>query len=113
MVVFQHVGLIRRFLDRTRLIGTGRSSVWAFTLLLLAELILGVTLGGLTPKEVFLNHDPVSGTAYYLSLCVFALMGPGFSAASVDAARLDHTEDINDRDSRRPCHGYRGRRVSR
>ena len=48
--------------------------VVAFALLLLAELILGVTLGGLTPKEVFLNHDPVSGTAYYLSLCVFALM---------------------------------------
>jgi hypothetical protein len=48
--------------------------VVAFVLLLLAELILGVTLGGLTPKEVFLNHDPVSGTAYYLSLCVFALM---------------------------------------
>lgn len=48
--------------------------VVAFALLLLAELILGVTLGDLTPKEVFLNHDPVSGTAYYLSLCVFALM---------------------------------------
>ena len=64
----------RRFLTErdqsTRLI----VGVVAFALLLLAELILGVTLGGLTPKEVFLNHDPVSGTAYYLSLCVFALM---------------------------------------
>jgi len=48
--------------------------VVAFALLLLAELILGVTLGGLSPKEMFLNHDPVSGTAYYLSLCAFALM---------------------------------------
>jgi hypothetical protein len=48
-------------------------SVVAFALLLLAELILGVTLGGLTPKEVF-YHDPVSGTAYYLSLHAFALM---------------------------------------
>ena len=48
--------------------------VVGFALLLLAELILGMTLGGLTPKEVFLNHDPVSGTAYHLSLCVFALM---------------------------------------
>jgi hypothetical protein len=48
--------------------------VVGFALLLLAELMLGVTLGGLTPKEVFLNHDAVSGTAYYLSLCVFALM---------------------------------------
>ena len=35
---------------------------------------IAVTPGGLTPKEVFLNHDPVSGTAYFLSLCVFALM---------------------------------------
>ena len=33
-----------------------------------------MTLGGLTPTAVFTNHDPVSGTAYYLSLCVFALM---------------------------------------
>jgi hypothetical protein len=48
--------------------------VVAFALLLLAELILGVTLSGLSPKEMFLNHDPVSGTAYYLSLCAFALM---------------------------------------
>jgi hypothetical protein len=48
--------------------------VVAFALLLLAELLLGVTLGGLSPKEVFLNHDPVSGTAYYLNLCAFALM---------------------------------------
>jgi len=64
----------RRFLTErdqsTRLI----VGVVAFALLVLAELILGVTLGGLTPKEVFLNHDPVSGTAYYLSLCAFALM---------------------------------------
>ena len=64
----------RRFLterDQSTRLTVG---VVAFALLLLAELTLGVTLGGLTPKEVFLNHDPVSGTAYYLSLCVFALM---------------------------------------
>jgi len=64
----------RRFLterDQSTRLTVG---VVAFALLLLAELILGVTLGGLTPKEVFLDHDPVSGTAYYLSLCAFALM---------------------------------------
>jgi len=58
--------------------------VVALALLLLAELILGVTLGGLTPKAVFLNHDPVSGTAYYLSLCVFALMPWGLGRLGRD-----------------------------
>jgi hypothetical protein len=48
--------------------------VVALALLLLAELILGVTLLGLTPKDVFFNRDPVAGAAYYVSLCVFALM---------------------------------------
>jgi hypothetical protein len=48
--------------------------VTALVLLLLAELFVGVIILGLTPRDVFLNRDPVSGTAYYLSLCVFALM---------------------------------------
>jgi hypothetical protein len=46
----------------------------ALVLLLLAELILGVIVLGLTPTDVFLGRDPVSGTGYYLSLCAFALM---------------------------------------
>jgi hypothetical protein len=45
-----------------------------FYLLLIAELMLGATLRGLTPKDALLNREPVSGTAYYLSLWVFALM---------------------------------------
>src|SRR6185436_14027568 len=48
--------------------------VTALALLLLAELILGMLLLDLTPKEAFLGRDPVSGTGYYLSLCVFALL---------------------------------------
>jgi hypothetical protein len=48
--------------------------VSALALLLLAELILGMLLFDLTPKEAFLGRDRVSGTGYYLSLCVFALM---------------------------------------
>ena len=48
--------------------------VTALALLLLAELILGVLLLDLTPKEAFLGRDPVSAIGYYLSLCVFALM---------------------------------------
>ena len=46
----------------------------ALVVLLLAELILGVMFLDLTLKDAFLNRDPVSGTGYYLSLCVFALM---------------------------------------
>jgi hypothetical protein len=46
----------------------------ALVFLLLAELILGVVLLGSTPKDVFLNRDPVSGAGYYVSLLVFALM---------------------------------------
>ena len=48
--------------------------VTALALLLLAELILGMLLLDLTPKETFLGRDPVSGTGYSLSLCVFALL---------------------------------------
>jgi hypothetical protein len=67
-----------RWINRRFLTARGQSArlvvgVVAFALLLLAELILGMTLAGLTPREVFLNHDPVSGTVYYLSLGVFAL----------------------------------------
>jgi len=48
--------------------------VTALVLLLLAELILGVVFLDLTPKDAFVTRDPVSGTGYYMSLCVFALM---------------------------------------
>ena len=65
--------LNRRFLsgrdDRSRLV----VGVMAFVLLLLAEVALGVMVGR-PPMDVFLNRDPVSGSAYYASLCVFALM---------------------------------------
>ena len=48
--------------------------VTALALMLLAELIFAVMLLDLTPQEAFVNRDPVSGTGYYLTLCVFALM---------------------------------------
>ncbi len=46
----------------------------ALALLLSAEVLLGMALRGLTLRETLLGRDPVSGTAYYLSLCAFALM---------------------------------------
>lgn len=73
-VVFAARWVHRRFPappdHRSRLI----VGVTALVLLLFAELILGIVLLGLTPKAVFLARDPVSGTAYYASLGVFALM---------------------------------------
>ena len=48
--------------------------ILALLFLLVAEVALGVTLRGLSLKEALISRDPVSGTAYYLSLCVFALM---------------------------------------
>jgi hypothetical protein len=46
----------------------------ALALLLAAEVGLGMALRGLTAREALLDKDPVSGTAYYLSLLVFAAM---------------------------------------
>ncbi len=39
---------------------------------LAADLVVGITLRGMSPGEVFFHRDPISGTAYYLSLLLFA-----------------------------------------
>jgi hypothetical protein len=46
----------------------------AFALLLAAEFSLVLPLRGLTLEEYFATRDPVSGTAYYASLILLALM---------------------------------------
>ena len=51
-----------------------RTGFVALTLLLAAEVLLGITLTGATPLQVLLNRDPVSGTAYYAALAAFAAM---------------------------------------
>ena len=43
-------------------------------LMLAGELAVGIGLRGMTAAEVMLNRDPVSGTAYYVSLLLFAAM---------------------------------------
>ena len=43
-------------------------------LMLAGELAVGIGLLGMTAAEVMLNRDPVSGTAYYVSLLLFAAM---------------------------------------
>lgn len=44
----------------------------ALAMLLGAELLLAAILFGKSPMEALFNKDPISGTAYYLSLVVFA-----------------------------------------
>jgi hypothetical protein len=68
-----------RWINRRFLVGRPASArlaagVTALAILLLAEAALGRALRGLTLREAFLDRDPVSGTAYYLSLVAFALM---------------------------------------
>jgi hypothetical protein len=46
----------------------------AVLLLLVAELVVGVMLGGLSAWEIFFNRDPVSGTVYYGLVGLFAIM---------------------------------------
>jgi len=46
----------------------------AMSFVLLADLTVGIWLRGMSPVEVFLNRDPVSGTAYYAALLLFAVM---------------------------------------
>jgi hypothetical protein len=46
----------------------------ALALLIGAEITLGMALRGMSLSEVVLNRDPVSGSAYFLSLVLFGLM---------------------------------------
>jgi hypothetical protein len=43
-------------------------------MLLIAEVALGLAARGGSVRDVLFDRDPVSGTAYYASLCLFALM---------------------------------------
>ena len=46
----------------------------AVLLLFVAEVAVGVVLGGLSVWEIFFNRDPVSGTVYYGLVGLFAIM---------------------------------------
>ena len=46
----------------------------ALAVLLGAEVGIGAALRRASPLTVLLDHDPISGTAYYLSLLTFALL---------------------------------------
>ncbi|MGB4066724.1 MAG: hypothetical protein WBK08_01705 [Nitrospira sp.] len=46
----------------------------AMGFILLSDLVVGIWLRRMSPAEVFLNRDPVSGAAYYAALLIFATM---------------------------------------
>ena len=46
----------------------------ALGLMLAAEMAVGIGLRGMTVSDIVLNRDPASGTAYYVSLVLFAAM---------------------------------------
>ncbi len=46
----------------------------ALSLVLVADLAVGIWLRGMSAAEVYLNRDPVSGAAYYAALLLFAVM---------------------------------------
>lgn len=48
--------------------------VFALVLLIGAEIAVGMALRGMSLSEVIMNRDPVSGSAYFLSLVLFGLM---------------------------------------
>jgi hypothetical protein len=53
-----------------------RFGIGAFALicLLSAEVAIGVALRGISISQIITDRDPVSGTVYFLSLALFALM---------------------------------------
>lgn len=68
-----------RWIVRHRLDGHRRAPALsigfiAMGLVLIADLVVGMWLRGMSAAEVFLNRDSVSGTAYYVSLLLFAVM---------------------------------------
>ena len=64
--------IARRFPgSRRELLATG---LGALGFVLAADVVIGVTLRGMSLVEVFLNRDPVSGTVYYALLGLFAVM---------------------------------------
>lgn len=46
----------------------------ALGLMLAGELAVGIGLRGMITADIILNRDPISGTAYYVSLILFAAM---------------------------------------
>ena len=75
VIVFAARWIVRYRLAAPRLLSTTLSvGFLSLGIILFAELGVGMWLRGMSATEVFFNRDPVSGTAYYISLLLFAVM---------------------------------------
>ncbi|MGZ8386270.1 MAG: hypothetical protein ACXWWI_09930 [Nitrospira sp.] len=74
VIVFAARWIVRYRLTAPRLSTTPSVGILSLGIILFAELGVGMWLRGMSATEVFLNRDPVSGTAYYISLLLFAVM---------------------------------------
>lgn len=66
--------IVHHKMDDRRLSATLSVGFIALGILLIADLVVGMWLRGMSATDVFLNRDPVSGAAYYASLLLFAVM---------------------------------------
>jgi len=60
----------------------------ALAFLLSAEALLGAALRGVSPLQALIDKDPISGTAYYLALAVFAVLPWRLARAARNKHRL-------------------------
>jgi len=74
VIVLAASWIVRRFQLPPQLIYRVGTGVIAFTLGLIFELGLVLTLRGLTMREYFESRDPIAATVYYLMLVLFAVM---------------------------------------
>ena len=74
VIVFAARWIVRHRLAAPRLSTTLSVGFLSLGIILFAELGVGMWLRGMSATEVFLNRDPVSGTAYHISLLLFAVM---------------------------------------
>ncbi len=73
VIVFAVRWIVRHRLAAPRLSTTLSVGLLSLGIILFAELGVEMWLRGMSATEVFLNRDPVSGTAYYISLLLFAV----------------------------------------
>jgi hypothetical protein len=64
----------RRFAHINRPLSRLSIGLIALMLIIVAEIVVGIVLRGMSPIEILINRDPISGGVYYASLIIFAIM---------------------------------------
>jgi len=70
--------IARRSAGRIGTRGLLAAGAAAALFVLAADVAVGVALRGMTPAQVFVERDPVSGTVYYALVALFALAPAAF-----------------------------------